>query len=131
MNYFEFINDQYLAIDYAHNFGGLIFNRIPLIKHLKLREVIAFRAVTGSLSKANQIPIIVNTFGTLGKKPYMEASFGLSNLFRIVRLDFIYRLSYTNANYIEQYNDMQIANGIDFPYKISKFGLKLSLDFDF
>ena len=131
MNYFEFINDQYLAIDYAHNFGGLIFNRIPLIKHLKLREVIAFRAVTGSLSKANQIPIIVNTFGTLGKKPYMEASFGLTNLFRIVRLDFIYRLSYTNANYIKQYNDMQLANGIDVPYKISKFGLKLSLDFDF
>ena len=102
-----------------------------LIKHLKLREVIAFRAVTGSLSKANQIPIIVNTFGTLGKKPYMEASFGLTNLFRIVRLDFIYRLSYTNANYIKQYNDMQLANGIDVPYKISKFGLKLSLDFDF
>ena len=131
MNYFEFINDQYLSIDYSHNFGGLIFNRIPLFKRLKLREVIAFRAVTGSLSKANQIPLIVNTFGTLGKKPYMEASFGLTNLFRIVRLDFIYRLTYTNANYIQQYNAIQIANGIEVPYKITPFGVKISLDFDF
>lgn len=131
MNYFEFINDEYLTLDISHNFGGIIFNRFPLIKHLKLREIVAFRAVTGSLSKTNQIPIIVNTFGTLGKKPYMEASFGFTNLFRVVRLDFIYRLSYTNVNYLKKYNDMQIANGVTVPYKISPFGVKLSLDFDF
>jgi hypothetical protein len=130
MNYFEFINDQYLSIDYAHNFGGLIFNRVPLFKKLKLREVIAFRAVSGSLSQANRIPAIVNTFGTLGKKPYMEASFGFSNLFKVVRIDFIYRLSYTNSNYINQYNAVQKENGIDVPYQISRFGMKVSLDFD-
>jgi hypothetical protein len=61
----------------------------------------------------------------------MEASFGLTNLFRIVRLDFIYRLTYTNANYIQQYNAIQIANGIEVPYKITPFGVKISLDFDF
>ena len=61
----------------------------------------------------------------------MEASFGFSNLFRIVRLDFIYRLSYTNTNYIQQYNTIQKANGIEVPYKISPFGVKISLDFDF
>jgi hypothetical protein len=61
----------------------------------------------------------------------MEASFGLTNLFRIVRLDFIYRLTYTNAKYIQEYNTIQIANGIKVPYKISPFGVKISLDFDF
>ncbi|GAB1397810.1 hypothetical protein MASR1M65_25900 [Saprospiraceae bacterium] len=108
MNYLEFVSDRYASVHIFHNFQGILFNRLPLIKKLKLREVASFKAVFGGLSKNNN-PFLNNNAGlfvfpmdaqgrqttyTLDKEPYMEASFGISNLFRFFRLDYVMRLNY-------------------------------------
>ena len=49
----EFITDQYVAWDVNYNLNGLILNQIPLIKALKLREIVSFRGFYGSLSDKN------------------------------------------------------------------------------
>ena len=107
MNFLEFVSDQYASINIDHSFNGFILNKVPLIKHLKLRELITFKALYGSLSDKNDPLLQQGLFSfpldaggtpltyTLGNKPYIEAGIGLSNIFRIFRVDFIQRLTYT------------------------------------
>ncbi|MBK9389475.1 MAG: carboxypeptidase-like regulatory domain-containing protein [Bacteroidetes bacterium] len=107
MNFLEFVSDQYASINIDHSFNGFILNKVPLIKQLKLRELITFKALYGSLSDRNDPLLQPGLFSfpldesgtpltyTLGNKPYIEAGIGLSNIFRIFRVDFIQRLTYT------------------------------------
>lgn len=131
MNYFEFVSDQYVSIDYQHHFGGLLFNRIPLLRKLKLREVALFNAVYGGLSKQNRSYNDNRLFNTLSKGPYVEAGVGIENLFSLIYFDFIWRLSYTDAAYRADYTQLQLDQGINRPYHISTFGVKVGLQFAF
>ena len=105
MNAMEFFNDEYASWDLTYYMSGLIFNRIPLIKKLKWREVVGFRGMYGNLSEKNR-PDNLNT-GTLYKfpyedeayhylnsTPYMELSLGVENIFRVLRVDYVRRLTY-------------------------------------
>ncbi|MFN0015784.1 MAG: DUF5686 family protein [Saprospiraceae bacterium] len=106
MNFLEFVSDKYAAVTVNHNFGGIIFNRIPLFNRLKWREMFTFKALWGGLDETNR-PTVENgllhfptspegkplTY-TLEKKPYMEASVGIGNIFKVLRVDYIRRLSY-------------------------------------
>ncbi len=106
MNFLEFVSDQYAAVFIDHHFNGFIFNKLPIIRKLKLREVITFKGLLGKLSDQNKataenglllLPTDENgkpsTF-SLEKKPYMEVSFGIENIFKVLRLDIVKRLSY-------------------------------------
>jgi len=106
MNFLEFATDQYVKVNIRHYFNGFFFNRIPLLKKLKLREAITFKSIYGRLSDANDPSINPNllqftrneeglqeTF-SLSDKPYMEASVGVLNIFKVLRVDLIKRLTY-------------------------------------
>lgn len=102
LNPMEFAMDQYASIDFTYWINGAILNRIPLIKKLKLREVITFKGFVGSLSNKNnpdyndnlfRFPADANT-KPMGKTPYMELSAGLDNIFTILRVDYVWRLTY-------------------------------------
>jgi hypothetical protein len=53
MNFLEFVNDRYAAINIDQNFNGFIFNKVPLLKKLKWREVVSFKALWGGLRSEN------------------------------------------------------------------------------
>lgn len=93
MSYFEFASSQYTSVFLDHHFDGFIFNKIPLIKKAKLREVFSARAVVGNLDKGNQ-PFLL----PLGMKdvlaPYIECSAGIENIFKVVRIDYIWRTTH-------------------------------------
>ncbi len=131
MNYFEFLSDEYLELNYEHHFGGLIFNRVPLLKKLKLRELVTFNSVFGNLSPLNANFNQGNQFNTLYKRPYMETSFGIENILKVIRVDFLYRLNYKDAQYKADYRALQIANGVTNPYIINDFGVKFSIALSF
>lgn len=111
MNFLEFVSDKYVAFNIFHNFGGFFFNRIPLIKKLKLREVFTCKILYGGLDNSNRpgdgnelfkFPVDENgknlTF-TLDKTPYIEASVGIDNIFKFFRVDYVRRLTYlSNPN---------------------------------
>jgi hypothetical protein len=105
MDFFEFAADQYASVDYEHQFNGLFFNRIPLIKKLKWREFVNFKGVYGTMSLSNQSlmplnnPNITTPSFFVGGKPYMELGYGIENIFRFVRLDFIHRLTYLDESH--------------------------------
>ena len=102
MNPLEFINDSYASVDLTYWLNGLIFNRIPLINKLKLREVVNFKGLWGHLSDRNNpaknkslfvFPSDLNTY-KMTDTPYMELSVGIDNILKIFRVDYVTRLSY-------------------------------------
>ena len=108
MNFLEFISDKYVSVNINHNFGGFFFNRVPLLKKLKWREVVTAKVLWGGLDDKNKpssenglLLFPVNSEGntityTLNNQPYVEASVGIANIFKFVRIDVVRRLTYTN-----------------------------------
>jgi hypothetical protein len=107
MNFMEFANDKWASVIMEHFFEGFFLNKIPLIKRLKLREVISFKAIYGGLddkNNPNKNPELIQFIQKedtgepitylLDQKPYMEASAGLYNIFKFGRVDFVQRLNY-------------------------------------
>ena len=106
MNFLEFISDRYVALTVNQHFNGFFLNKIPLIKRLHLREVLTVKVLFEDVSSSNRstsdpdlllfpkqedgTPIT----HTLEKEPYIEASIGISNIFKILRIDLIRRFSY-------------------------------------
>ena len=111
MNVMEFINDQQLHWDITYQLNGAIFNRIPLLKKLRLREVVSFRGLWGSLKDDNNPdlnpdllrlpPEII--YQPMGKKPYIEMSVGIANILRILRLDYVWRLTYRDTPGVDRH----------------------------
>lgn len=105
MNPMEFAIDKYTSWDLTYWGNGVLFNRLPLIKKAKLREVVGFKGIYGGISNRNKPELHDNLFrfpddsGTryLGHTPYMEISAGIDNLFTILRVDYIWRLSYRDT----------------------------------
>ncbi len=101
MNALEFINDEYASWDITYYMNGNLLNRIPFLKKLKWREVFCFRGLWGNLTDKNnplKDPEGLYRFpegsGVMGKTPYMEASVGIENIFKFLRLDYVWRLNY-------------------------------------
>lgn len=100
MNALEFVTDQYVSLDVTYYLKGWILNRIPGVNWLKLREVVSFNGIYGGLTDKNNPTKTPGLFmlpsGTepLGNTPYMEASVGLENIFKILRIDYYRRLTY-------------------------------------
>ncbi len=53
MNFLEFVNDHYESIFIDQHFNGFFFNKVPLLKKLKWRETLSFKALWGGLSDEN------------------------------------------------------------------------------
>ena len=113
INYGEFVSDEYLSVFYTHHFDGLFLNHIPLFRKLKWREVGYVRGVIGTLSEKNKsFNKLPENMYTL-EKPYYEAGIGIENIFKVIRIDGIWRFSYLDH------------------YNINNFALFVSLYFTF
>ncbi|MBK8493962.1 MAG: carboxypeptidase-like regulatory domain-containing protein [Chitinophagaceae bacterium] len=94
MNRFEYLSDQYAGVNVEHNIGSGIFRFIPVTRKLKWRQFWTVKALWGSLNNENNI--INNktgTFKTLNGRSYVEVGTGIDNILKVLRLDFIWRLS--------------------------------------
>ncbi len=105
MNFQEFVSDQFAALSIDHHFNGLIFNRIPLLRKLKLRELLTMKVIYGGIRDENnpdKNPDLIKfpelngqtTTFSLNRKPYIEGSVGVGNIFKIFRVDLVRRFNY-------------------------------------
>lgn len=124
MNVAEFVSDHYAGINFDHYFNGFFFNKIPLVKKLRLREVIAAKLLYGGVRNENnpalnpdqmKFPLTNGVLSTyvLQGQPYLEASVGIYNIFSLLRIDLVKRFTY-----------------LDHP-DISKMGLRFSTNINF
>ncbi|MGZ3862447.1 MAG: DUF5686 family protein [Bacteroidia bacterium] len=96
MSYFEFASDKYASVWLFHHFEGLFFNKVPLLRKLRWREVVTYKALIGSVSSRNtQMLLFPSTLHSLNKGPYHEVSVGIENIFKFFRVDAFWRLAYT------------------------------------
>ncbi len=105
MNYYEFASDKYISLHLEHHFGGLFLNKFPLIRKLKWREIIYGKGVIGELDNKHRdvIDFPENLLNEVSKKPYYEAGVGIENIFKIIRIDAVWRLSYLDNPDIQKF----------------------------
>ena len=95
MNYYEFASSEYASMSLSHHFDGFFFNKVPLMRKLKWREVVGGKAIIGRVQEKNNDLLIFPSFlSILSAGPYLEASAGIENIFKIFRLDAVWRLTY-------------------------------------
>jgi len=125
MNFLEFVSDKNVSLNIDYHMYGFIFNKIPLFKKLKLREVATFKLLYGGLRDENrpdknpdQLKFPTDANGvtstySLEKQPYMEVSVGVENIFNLIRVDLVKRLSYLDHQ------------------NVPKYGVRARINFDF
>ena len=114
INNMEFLNDRYASLDLSWNLHGKLFNRIPLLKKLKWREFLGVKCLWGTLTDKNNpfkhpestelfmFPGHYDANGTFvpssnvmdPKKPYVEISAGIHNIFKLLHIEYVHRLNY-------------------------------------
>lgn len=109
MRALEFVSDQYVAFYLTYYLKGWILNRIPGIKWLQLREVVSFSGFYGGLTDKNNPALhptglyqLPEGTSPMGNTPYLEASVGLENIFKILRIDYYRRLTYLDQPNIKK-----------------------------
>ncbi len=126
MNFLEFVGDETFEFGIQHNFNGYLLGKIPLLKKAKLRAIIGFKGLLGRLTDDNNpilhpddlpaLPVNANgsaaTFALTGG-PYFEFNIGVENIFKILRLDIVKRVSYLDH-----------PNAPNYPQIMPRFKLK-------
>lgn len=118
MNILEFVSDEYVSFKAHQHFDGLFLNKIPLIRKLMWREVVTISGVYGRLSQRNIDLMELPSYTTsLQQKPYLEMAAGIENIFKFLRIDVLWRMTYLDNEY----------DGI----KVSRIGIRGKFQFDF
>ena len=120
MNYFEFVTDRSVSLRLDQHFEGLLLNAIPVIRQLNWRLVGTANILYGELSERARFAN--DNAPELGSihEPYIEAGYGVENIFKFLRVDFIHRLTYRDKLPASFYNS---------PEHSSNFGIKFSAQF--
>ncbi len=95
LNFFEFVSDKYIGGLIENHWEGLLFDRIPLIKKLKWRLVTTGRITYGSISERHTAHMLLPDFTKkFGNIPYAEAAIGIENIFKVGRVDLVWRITH-------------------------------------
>ena len=125
INNMEFMSDRFVSLSVQWDLSGKLFNRIPLLKRLKWREVIGFKTLYGDLTDKNnpykgggdlfEFPSRdgVPTSFAMGKTPYMELNVGIHNIFKFIRVDYVRRLNYLGLPNVKK-NGVRFVLQFDF-----------------
>ena len=125
MNFLEFVSDEYEGLNADHNFNGFLFNKVPLFKRLKWRELVTMKILYGTISSQNNPSSEASLYKlptqddgspltySLESKPYVEGGVGVGNIFRFLRIDLVKRFSYTHNP------------------RVSEIGIRFKMKFDF
>ena len=108
INNMEFLNDRYVSADMSWDMNGKVFNRIPLLKKLKWREYFGVKMLWGELTDKNNPMLEENlqdktlmmfpegSFVMDSHQPYFELIAGVHNIFKILHVEYVRRLNYTD-----------------------------------
>lgn len=91
INLYERVTDRWATGLLEWHAEGLVLNHLPLIRKLKLREVLGVRSIVGAWDEKHEalLELPDNTSGLNGT--YSECSFGIENILGIFRVDAVWR----------------------------------------
>lgn len=106
INNMEFLNDRYASCMVGWDMGGKLFNRIPLISKLKLREFLGVNVLWGTLTRKNNPAYASPDTDTMmfpssssvmdAGKPYVEGIVGIHNILKVLHVEYVHRFTYTD-----------------------------------
>lgn len=109
----QYASDAYVNVETKFVTNGLIFNRIPILKALNLRELVSAKIICGRLGDKQLDEMDFPSFIKPLRTPYFIATAGITNLLRIITLEALMEMpKTTNPNQVN-------------------WGLRLKLDVDF
>lgn len=124
INNMEFPTDRFASLYVNWDMNGKIFNRIPLLRELKWRELVSVRCLWGGLSDKNN-PLLPENAGDPQlmyfpegcyvidpHHPYWEISLGVHNIFKFFQVEYVRRMNY---NYLPTAH----KNGVRFRIRLS------------
>lgn len=127
MYFYEFVADRYIVGGFDHHTEGWLWRKLPLLRRLKFKELWTFRAGWGTLREANRRLNSVSDPGSdffqtvqaPDGQPYAEIGVGLENILKVIRIDYIWRLTYRNPEAPGRLADFNYNSGIRFYLSVS------------
>jgi hypothetical protein len=111
----SFAADLYANFHMSVNGGGTILGKLPIIKKLNLRETLTFKSFWGKqLGSHNSVMDVPDFLRKPLSVPYMEMGLGITNIFKVLRIEYIYRL-----NQAKIYNQFSSKHGVRVRIEVS------------
>ena len=109
LHHASFASDVYVHAHFNFSTYGIIFNHIPLIKKLKLRELYSFKIFYGKLlnPRHNEVMDMPDYMREPTLVPYMEGSVGIANLFKCFQIEYVFRI-----NQSKEFDEFSARHGI-------------------
>ena len=117
MNNFMFAADKWIALHAEWNGQGILFNLIPGVRRLRLRELVTFKLAWGTYSlKHDQVLPLSTCQSAIGSlaTPYVELGCGIGNILRVLDIHSVWRLT-------------NLDNAAELPYWAMRFRIHISL----
>lgn len=93
MDQMEFRADKYITWHNEISLNGIIYNQIPLVKYLNLRELMSLKMYYGTMNYAHKNILDIPEYIHSSKMPYIEVGVGFSNFLRVLTLQSFWRLT--------------------------------------
>jgi hypothetical protein len=125
MNFMEFVSDRYVSLNMEQSFYGFFTNKLPLVRRLKLREFATVKVLYGQISPQNTPRVGAGLYElpkypdgraltyAMDDRPYVEASLGIGNIFRVLRVDLVRRFTYLEHPETRKYG-LRVAAQVQF-----------------
>jgi hypothetical protein len=96
MNRFEYISDEYAGINIEHNLEKKFINLLPFMRKSNMRQFWNFKSVWGNLTDGNRVLNIQDYYYEYRMRSlrggfYTEMGTGFENIFKLLRIDFVWR----------------------------------------
>lgn len=100
MGYGEFAADRYITLHAKWNAGGLLFNLIPWVNRLNLREMFSLKMAYGALSPRHADVLPLPNGMHAPHTPYIEVGTGIGNILRVLNVESVWRLTHRKNTYM-------------------------------
>jgi hypothetical protein len=96
MNRFEYVSDRFAGINMEHNFEKKLLNLLPFMRKSNMRQFWNFKTVVGDLSDVSRALNRIEYYNDYRLRSlrggfYTEVGTGFENIFKLLRIDFVWR----------------------------------------
>lgn len=115
LHFASFAHNLYTNAHLHINGGGVLLNRVPGVKNLKLREIVSLKTHFGTLNQAYRPVFDLPAYYTNdNNRPYAEIGFGVTNILKVLRMEYVHLPGKSHFNHGYTYR-----NGIRFRMEMS------------
>jgi len=105
LHHASFAHNVYSNAHVYFNGGGIIFNKVPGIRKLKLREIVSLKMHAGKLNNSYKGAFdLPDYYCNISNTPYSEIGLGVTNIFKFFRVEYVRQIGkrYSHTNFADK-----------------------------